>query len=193
MDDKHVPGKIILLNGASSAGKTTLACALQQKLEEPFWHFSIDHLRAAKVLPMERIKSGEFLWPSMRPAFFEGFHRSLPALASAGNNLIVEHIVETQAWMSRLVQLLASFDVFFVGLHCPLPELERRESTRGDRRRGEAHEDYRRVHNFGVYDLELDTTASLEKNVRMMIAAWQARRHPSAFDRMADQKSGENM
>ena len=29
--------------------------------------------------------------------------------------------------MSDLVQLLAPFDVFFVGVHCPLPELERRE------------------------------------------------------------------
>jgi hypothetical protein len=28
----------------------------------------IDHLREARVLPMERIKSGEFAWPSMRPA-----------------------------------------------------------------------------------------------------------------------------
>ena len=134
MDEKHCPGKIILINGASSSGKTTLARALQKNLAEPFWHFSIDHLREARVLPIERIKSGEFTWPAMRPAFFEGFHRSLPALAAAGNNLIVEHIVETPAWMVRLVQLLAPFEVFFVGLHCPLPELERRERARGDRR-----------------------------------------------------------
>ena len=69
MDEKRVFGKIILINGESSSGKTTLARALQKKLEEPFWHFSIDHLREAKVLPMERIKSGEFAWPAMRPAF----------------------------------------------------------------------------------------------------------------------------
>jgi len=189
MADKPVSGKIILINGASSAGKTTLSRALQNKLEEPFWHFSIDHLREARVLPMERIKSGEFAWPSMRPAFFEGFHRSLPALAAAGNNLIVEHIVETEAWMARLVQLLAPFDVFFVGLHCPLPELERRERARGDRRIGEAYDDQRKVHSFGVYDLELEATDSPDLNVSTVISAWKARRRPSAFDQMADRES----
>src|SRR5882757_8544933 len=136
MGDKDLSGKIIFINGASSSGKSTLSAALQAKLEEPFWHFSIDHLREARVLPMQRIRSGDFLWPALRPAFFEGFHRCLPALAGAGNNLIVEHIVETEVWMQRLVQILEQFDVFFVGVHCPLPELERRETARGDRRIG---------------------------------------------------------
>lgn len=81
-------------------------------------------------LPRERIANQEFAWRDLRPNFFEGFHRCVPALAAAGNNLIVEHIVETEAWMSRLLQLLRPFDVFFVGVHCPLPELERREIER---------------------------------------------------------------
>ena len=44
-------GRIILLNGASSSGKSSLAQALQRQLDEPFWHWSIDHLLAARVLP----------------------------------------------------------------------------------------------------------------------------------------------
>ncbi|MGA1600219.1 MAG: phosphotransferase-like protein [bacterium] len=40
------PGNVILLNGASSSGKSTLAQDLQARLDEPFWHFSIDHLIA---------------------------------------------------------------------------------------------------------------------------------------------------
>src|SRR5262245_57362383 len=141
-------GRIILLNGASSSGKTTLARALQNALPEPFWHYSIDHLRDANVLPMTRIKSGEFPWPAQRPAFFDGFHRSVAAFAAAGNDLIIEHIVERQEWMVRLLTLLGSFDVFFVGIHCPLDELKRREHARGDRRIGEAHDDHRIVHGF---------------------------------------------
>jgi chloramphenicol 3-O phosphotransferase len=85
-------GKIILLNGASSSGKSTLARELQNRLDAPFWHYSIDHLIAAKILPSSRVKSAEFSWHDMRPSFFEGFHRSIPAFAEAGNNLIVEHI-----------------------------------------------------------------------------------------------------
>jgi chloramphenicol 3-O phosphotransferase len=179
-----VLGKIILLNGASSSGKSTLAQGLQATLDEPFWHFSIDHLRVVNVLPQERIESGEFSWRELRPHFFEGFHRCLPALVAAGNNLIVEHIVETEAWLQRLLQLLDGEDVFFVGVHCPLPELERRELVRGNRRIGEARADFETTHTFGSYDCEVSATLPLEDNVQAVIAAWKVRQRPSAFDQM---------
>ena len=177
-------GKIIFVNGASSSGKSTLARALQASLELPFWHYSIDHFRGTGVMPMKRIDSGDFAWQDMREAFFDGFHRCLPALAEGGNNLIVEHIIETAAWKSRLVWLLASIDVFFVGLHCPLPELERRERRRGDRRTGEARQDDATVHAFCTYDIEIDSTRSVDDNVEAVLAAWRSRTRPSAFDRM---------
>lgn len=180
-----LPGKIILLNGASSSGKSTLAGELQARLDIPFWHISIDHLRAAGVLPKSRIESGEFSWREMRPSFFDGFHRCLPALSGAGNNLIVEHIVETSEWMSRLLRLLAHLDVFFVGVHCPLAELERRERERGDRRIGDAKLDYETTHTFGIYDFEVNSTETLDRNVEKIIFAWKARQRPSAFETMA--------
>lgn len=179
-----VPGKIILLHGASSSGKSTLARALQARLDEPFWHYSIDHFRGTGVLPDQRIAQGDFAWTDLRPAFFEGFHRCLPALARSGNNLVVEHIVETPAWLSRLVRLLEGLDVYFVALRCPLPELEKRERERGDRRAGEARQDHGAVHGFGVYDLEIDATRPVERNVDAVLAAWRARARPSAFARM---------
>lgn len=187
-------GNVILVNGASSSGKSTLCLGLQANLDDPFWHYSIDHFRHSGVLPRERIDAGDFSWPQMRPAFFEGFHRCLPALVAAGNNLIVEHIVETSAWMSRLVRLLADVDVFFVGLHCPLAELERRERQRGDRREGEARVDHAIVHAFGIYDLELDSTRHADDNVQAVIKAWRERKRPSAFDRMLaiERAGGQN-
>ena len=133
---------------------------------------------------MRRIDNGDFPWSGMRAAFFEGFHRCLPALAQAGNNLLVEHIVETRTWMSRLVQLLEPFDVFFVGLHCPLAELEKRELHRRDRRAGEARHDHGVVHTFGTYDIEIDSTECIEDNVAAVLLAWRSRRRPSAFDRI---------
>jgi chloramphenicol 3-O phosphotransferase len=184
MKDKALPGRIILLNGASSSGKSTLARGLQESLDESFWHFSIDHLKAAKVLPDLRIRSGEFPWSDMRPRFFDGFHRCLPALAGAGNDLIVEHIVENPEWMQRLLHLLGQLDVFFVGVHCPLPELERRERERGDRRVGEARGDYEITHTFCTYDFEVDSTSPPQHNVAAVTAAWKNRQRPSAFDKM---------
>jgi len=177
-------GKIILLNGASSAGKTTLARAVLQQVDEPFLHFSIDHLRESGVVPFERIRTGDFSWPSMRAGFFQGFHNALPAFADAGNNMLVEHIVETPAWMATLSSLLAPFDVFFVGLHCPLVELERRESVRGDRHVGDARRDFEAIHAFARYDLELDSTISPERNAALLLGEWRRRQRPSAFDRM---------
>ena len=182
--DPGVNGKIILVNGASSSGKSTLCRALQARLDEPFWHYSIDHFRATGVLPDQRIASGDFSWPELRPAFFEGFHRCLPALALAGNNLVVEHIVENQAWMSRLLQLLQHLDVFFVGLHCPHAELEKRELRRGDRRAGEARQDFPVVHAFCTYDIEVDSTQVPENNARAVLEAWRTRARPGAFETM---------
>ncbi len=179
-----MPGKIILLNGASSSGKSTLARGLQAQLDAPFWHISIDHLRAARVLPDSRIESGEFSWRELRPSFFDGFHRCLPALCDAGNNLIVEHIVETLEWMDRLLGLLGHLDVFFVGIHCSVSELERRERARGDRRIGEAKLDYESVHTFGIYDLEVNSEQSPEHNVAKILCAWKARQRPGAFETM---------
>jgi chloramphenicol 3-O phosphotransferase len=179
-----VPGKVILLNGASSSGKSTLAQALQQRLALPFWHYSIDHLLAANILPRSRIDSGEFPWPTQREQFFEGFHHSLPAFAAAGNNLIVEHIVETRSWMNRLLVLLENLDVFFVGVHCPLHELERRERERGDRRIGEARADFEITHTFGSYDIDLTSTDDAGQLASRLAEAWAKRSPPGVFGTM---------
>ncbi len=188
MNNNREPGKIIMINGASSSGKSTLSRSLQQNLQEPFLHFSFDHLRETNVLPMERIHKGDIDWSVMRPAVFDGFHRCLPALAEAGNNLIVGHIIENEQWMSDLVQLLSSFDVYFVGVHCPLSELERRERERADRRTGEGNTDFHSVHRYSEYDFEVDSTLPNQINVEKLISAWRSRTRPAAFDRLAINK-----
>ncbi len=151
-------------------------------LPEPFWHYSIDHLIAANVLPKPRIVSGEFAWRDLREGFFEGFQRTIPALAIAGNNVIVEHIIETEEWMERVLRWCDGIDVFFVGLHCPLDILEERERLRGDRRIGDAKSDFETTHKLCTYDLELHSPDPLNSNVQRLIEAWKCRRHPSAFE-----------
>lgn len=188
MTSNREPGMIILLNGPSSAGKSTLARHLQQKLSIPFWHLSFDHFRDSNAMPMARIQSGEFDWSAMRPAVFDGFHHCLPVLAEAGNNLIVDHMIENEMWMSDLFRLLGGFDVFFVGVHCPLSELERRERERGNRRLGEAQMDFRKDHSFAEYDIEIDSMQPNQDNLYALINAWKSRRRPTAFDRMAGYK-----
>lgn len=125
------------------------------------------------------------------PKLFEGYFRCLPALLGAGNNLVVDFVVETGEQLTRLVQLLAPFDVFFVGVHCPLPELERRERARGDRARGDrrigdTRRDYETVHTFSAYDFEVDSTEPPERNAEAIIAAWKVRERPGVFGRLAE-------
>ena len=180
------PGKIIFLHGASSSGKSTIAQRLQAVIDAPFWHISIDHLRDSGVLPMDRFRSGEFDWKNVRDAFFDGYHRALPVYAAAGNNLIIEHIIDTPEWMALLVDLLRPFDVFFVGIHCPLEELEQRERARGDRSIGDARRDFETIHRHALYDLEIESTRPPAENVAAIIGAWNERRGPSAFERMAE-------
>lgn len=138
------PGRIIFLNDASSTGKSTLAKAMQETLAEPFLHVSSDHLVVSGMLPARRDREGPFAWwQQMRPRFFDGFHRCLPALAAAGNDLIVEHIIEFRTWREDLARMLEGLDVFLVGVHCDLAEIDRRERDRGDRRIGEGPESAR--------------------------------------------------
>jgi chloramphenicol 3-O phosphotransferase len=177
-------GKIILLNGPSSAGKTTIAKAIQQTIDQPFWHVASDQFVESRMLPERRSEGGDFAWPIMRPRFFDAFHRCLPAIAGANNNLVVDHVIEFADWMRDLVELLAPFDVFFVGVHCPLDELERRERARGDRMIGEARDHLQVVHSFGPYDYTIDSTESPSANAGRVIAAWRQRSAPSAFQRM---------
>lgn len=167
-------GQIIFLHGPSSSGKSTTAKALQSRIELPFWHMSIDHLRDSGVLPTERIKTGAFNWPDMRASFFDGFHASLAAYAGAGNNLILEHILDTPGWVDDLKRLLLPFNVFFVGLHCDVDELNRRETERADRPMGSAEKDFHAVHIDRRYDLELNGRDPVETNVERILEGWRS-------------------
>jgi chloramphenicol 3-O phosphotransferase len=108
----------------------------------------------------------------------------LPALVTACNNLIFDHIIESKAWLDHLLQLLSEIDVFMVALHCSLPELERREIQRGNRRIGEARSDFQTVHSSMSYDLELNSENAVEANAKILIEAWKKRKRLLALDKM---------
>ena len=172
---------IIFLHGASSSGKSTIARALQKRIEKPFWHISIDHLRDAGVLPTERFKNGDFRWDAARVSFFKGFHGSLRAYADAGNDLILEHILDTDGWLEELVVLLAKHDVLFAAVHCPLQTLIKREAARGDRPVGSAQKDLETIHAGKTYDIELQSEDSVDANVEKLLAAWRNGSRSSNF------------
>jgi chloramphenicol 3-O phosphotransferase len=153
-------GHIILLNGTSSSGKTTIAKALQESLSEPYMHISGDHF--LDMLP-------EWFWSPteqeeavarMRliPAIISGLHRCVVALAESGINLIVDHVLQEIEWLEECVENWGRLDVLFVGVRCPLEVAEQREKERDDRNMGTARYQYERVHAHGLYDVEVDTS-----------------------------------
>lgn len=177
--------QIIFLHGASSSGKSTIAKALQAKIEVPFWHISIDHLRDSGVLPTARFKSGEFDWRKARPAFFDGFHASLAAYANAGNNLIIEHILDKDDWLDALPGHLTGHDVYFVGVHCALSVLKSREIARANRPIGSAQTDFETIHIGKVYDLEVQSEDGADHNTDLILNGWRTGGRVSSFNPVA--------
>lgn len=191
MNNPSTAGKIILINGPSSSGKTTLAFAVQKQIELPFLRFSFDLFLDNKSLPTEQIRGGAFSWETMKPSVICGVQQCVPALAMAGNNILFDHIIESQALLNHFLQSVSTLDVFFVGLHCSLQELERREVQRGNRRSGEARADFENLQNIASYDLELNSEDGVEHNARILIDAWKQRKRPGALEKMIREMNPE--
>jgi chloramphenicol 3-O phosphotransferase len=182
-------GQIIFLNGASSSGKSTVAKALQEALEEPYMHVSVD-----RFFEMLHPRFHEAQLPrEVMMAVMQGFHRSVAGLASAGNNVIVDHVLAGKPFLRECIALMGDMPVLFVGVHAPLEVLKQRELERGDRHVGLAEFQYERVHQDITYDIEIDTSASNpEECAQQIIDALGAEREgPSAFARIRDAMAAE--
>jgi chloramphenicol 3-O phosphotransferase len=162
---------VILLNGVGSAGKSSIAKALQTIAAEPFLHVAMDAfldmmparywdhpdgLVFETVLqdgkPSVVIRSGPVVDRTLR-----GMRQSIAAMAHAGNNLIVDDVL-LENEMAEYASLLADVTFHAVGVFAPLDVLEARERKRADRLIGLARWQYDRVHHGKRYALELDTS-----------------------------------
>ena len=161
--------RIVILNGIGSAGKGSIAKALQAIATDPFLHVEMDAFlnmlpqayfgHADGIIfetveedgkPTVAIRTG----PVARRAF-GGMRHAVAAMAAQGNNLIVDDVILNDE-IAKYKSSLAAFEVFLVGVFAPLEVLEAREWQRGDRLIGLARWQYHRVHRGKTYDLELD-------------------------------------
>ena len=164
------PTKIIILNGVGSAGKSTIAKALQEITVEPFLHVQMDaflemmpetYANHPDSFSYETLESG---WPSnvvintgpFGAKVMDGMRHAIAALAARGNNLIVDEVM-LEGEAAIYADLLAGFDLSFVGVFAPLEILEERERSRDDRMTGLARWQFDQVHHDITYDLEVDT------------------------------------
>jgi chloramphenicol 3-O phosphotransferase len=166
--------QIIYINGPSSAGKTMLARALQQELDQPFLHIGLDRVIGMMPSKLNNWEGGPaplgFSWkPTVDEtgtsvheirtgSFGEKMVQTLKAivltLANMGHYVIVDDVsfgkYEVDAWKDAL----KGYKVLWVGIKVPLEVLEAREKERDNRMHGSARAQYNKVHKDVFYDIE---------------------------------------
>lgn len=161
-----VPGTIILLNGTSSSGKSSILSSLQTTFDEPFLDAGID--KFIWMLPkryLDRPLWDDVLGLAIEAGdsgrkLFSGMHHAIAALSLRGNNVVADHVLVEKAWWVECAQLFHDLPAYLIKVHCPLEVLVEREARRPNRTPGQAEAQYHRVHMFPECDLEIDTDQS---------------------------------
>lgn len=190
-----MPGTIIVVNGTSSSGKTSLVRALQARLDEPYLDLGID--RFIFALPgryLERPLWDDVLGRADRAgATGEGLvsamHHAIAAAAQAGMNVIADHVLVEQRWVEDAARLFCELPAYLVGIRCPLEVLEVRERLRKDRTLGQARIQFPVIHKYTTYDLEVDTSRLQPEQCAELVIERLAM-PPSAFKTLSARNRG---
>ena len=158
--------QVIVLNGASSSGKTSIARCLQANLMTPWLRLGIDDL--IRAMPDEGIEDGSLLsisqagqvevGPGWR-ALETSWNIGVASIAVSGTGVIVDEVLlEGGASQERLRTAFGGLEVFWVGVKCDDEVARAREALRPDRVPGMAESQAAVLHEGVAYDLIVDTT-----------------------------------
>ena len=145
--DGRPGGIVIVLNGPSSVGKSSLMRAFARRSPTPFACFDEPWLG--------RLPADYLAWPETLGPAIDGALEGIATAARLGNQFIVSAAGISQA---RFRAALADVPVVFVGLDASLDELVRRQLTQVDKFGGLAEESIG-IHAGWDYDLRIDTEA----------------------------------
>jgi chloramphenicol 3-O phosphotransferase len=177
-----VSGRVVILNGAGSVGKSSLASEFHdlRAARGEFWfRAGIDDVLAKVTFPWLDIG-----WPAGPGAHADQGLRIVPSSdgdvmdvgpllrellhtyqdgaavnARRGVDVLVDEACLDAALHARWGEVLADLDVQWVAVRCAPEEMARREAARGDRPIGLAAALANTVHRGVAYDGEIDTTA----------------------------------
>jgi chloramphenicol 3-O phosphotransferase len=138
-------GMVVVLNGVSSAGKSSVVRAVVESpglpwvgFDEPF--FGI-------------VRPDVLIWPEQSPSVWSGFLAGIAALAAQGNRVIA---ASGGLPYLRWRDAVADAQLLSVALDCPIEVLAERHRSRRDRRGGLIHSTT--VHDGWEYDQRFDSS-----------------------------------
>jgi len=185
-------GKVIVLNGASSSGKTSILNQLQGLLVEPYLNVGID--KFIWMLPKRYLDRP--LWDdvlglatesgAMGSRLFSSMHKVIQLLSLEGMNVVADYVMVESEWVGECARLFSPLPAYFVGVQCPLEVLIQREFARKDRTLGQAEAQFPLVHKDMIYDLVVDTSLlSIEECALKIKEYIDLREPPNAFRQLA--------
>lgn len=155
-ENQYLPfGQIIVLNGASSSGKSTLAQGLIKALTIPHLHLQLDMFRSMEPAGYWEV-DGDMMWRRVA-ALCRAINASVASYSRHGQAVIVDHVLSDEAW-HYLLEDLIDLPVLLIKVSCSLDELSAREKVRSDRKSGLAKSQHISIHANREYDFVVDTS-----------------------------------
>ncbi|MFE0104172.1 chloramphenicol phosphotransferase CPT [Streptomyces sp. NPDC059009] len=172
-------GRVIVLNGGSSAGKSGIARCLQAVLPEPWLTLGCDTFVDALPASMTSSDAGIGIAADGEVSVGEGFRaleaawiEGVAAMARAGANVVVDEVfLGGAASQARWEKALVDVPVLWVGVRCDPEVAAGRELARGDRAGGMAAGQAESVHQGVRYDMEVDTAGRESLECARAVAA----------------------
>jgi chloramphenicol 3-O phosphotransferase len=175
-------GRLVLLNGPSSAGKTTLSQAVAARLTTPWLLMPVDLFHQIRTRPDAELTPRQ--WNDVYRRTRAAYHRALTGSVTSGCDVLGDHVLSEPWRLDDLLRLTEGLDVLLVHVTCSPTELRRREKARSDRDTGTALTQLRQVFQHGDCDLSVDTTYGPDEPTAALLEL--IRRPPTsrAFDRL---------
>ncbi|MDT7788612.1 MAG: chloramphenicol phosphotransferase [Pseudonocardiales bacterium] len=170
-------GRVILLNGPSSSGKSSIGKEMLPLLPDPWFLVPVDGISGMRSTEHTRELDDEEVREMLRRTRL-GYHRVVAALVATGNDVIMDYPLSEPWRLADLLDVLDGYDVTLVDVRCSEEELIRREQARGDRPHGLAVSQTS-VFAHGYNDIEVDTTHRTAADCAAEIVAEIVRRFES--------------
>ena len=156
---------VILLNGPSSSGKSTLSRTLQARIvqdrNQQYGIISIDDFM--------KLATDETIYEDDVFEINEDMCLAAAEILKDAPGVIIDHVITSARIYQQLLDLLGKFRIRTVHVTCPLEVLLQREQARGNRCIGSAEASYTYLYPQDGYDLTVDNAArSAEENAALI-------------------------